>query len=181
MIVVSRSAHIAAPVERVFALMADPLARSRLSPVVEPIRAEIETGTPLRKGSVCHFRLNVGNRIIDYRTRVQEFTLDRLIVSVSDSAVPFEARMETRPEGDGTRLTLAERFEPTDEMLREAVPDGASGGILHTAMKILMFVDTDSAISLRERQEGALTKQLEGNMERWLAAIKRYLEGGDSD
>jgi len=108
MLTVSRSIHIDAPVERVFALMADPLARSRLHPDAEPIRVEIEGGGPLRAGGVVHFRLQIGNRIADYRTRVRELDPARRIVSLSDSAVPFEVRIETEPEDRGTRLTQTE-------------------------------------------------------------------------
>ena len=39
---VSRNIHIAAPVERVFALMCDPAARTRLNPQATPLRVEIE-------------------------------------------------------------------------------------------------------------------------------------------
>jgi len=99
---VSRNIHIAAPVERVFALMCDPVARARLNPQVTPLRVEIENDTCLHEGSVCHFRIQLGQRIVDYRTRVREFVPQRRIVSVSDTAVPFEVIIETAAENDGT-------------------------------------------------------------------------------
>lgn len=177
MVAVSRSIHIDAPVERVFALMADPLARSRLHPDAEPIRVEIEGGGPLRAGGVCHFRLQIGNRIADYRTRVRELEPARRIVSLSDSAVPFEVRIETEPEDRGTRLTQTETFEPSDEMLIEtSVADSLTRKVLQVIEPIMPLFDPDYARRIRGRQEELLTQRLEKNLDRWLAAIKRHLE-----
>lgn len=179
MVVVSRSIHVNAPVERVFALMADPAARSALSPHARPIRVEIEGGAPLRAGSVCHFRLQTGKHIVDYRTRVREFIPKRLIVSVSDTAVPFEIHLETRPEGDGTRLTQTEQFEPTDEMLRQALPPTLTNLVLERICWLLPFLDPDYAARLRREREEIMAERLGENLERWLAAIKRQLEAGN--
>lgn len=176
MIVVSRGIHIEAPVERVFALISDPLARARLNPDVKPIRVEIESGAPLRFGSVCHFRLQVGERIADYRIRVTEFVPNRRIVSVSDSAVPFEVCLETDPEHGGTRLTQTERFEASEEMLDQAVADRATQRVLGFAYRLYLAFDTDAALRLKRREEEMLASNLETKLDRWLAAIKRHLE-----
>jgi uncharacterized protein YndB with AHSA1/START domain len=176
MVVVTRSVHIAAPVERVFALMADPAARSRLSPHARPIRVEIEDGGPLRLGSVCHFRLELGGRIVDYRTRVREFEPNRLIVSVSDTAIPFETRIETVPEEGGTRLTQTERFEPDDETLRAQLPDDLDGKLLRLAYAVALLLDAEWARRLRRQQEEMIEAALGARLERWLAAIKEALE-----
>jgi len=176
MVVVTRSVRINAPVERVFALVADPAARSALSPTTRPIRVEIEGGGPLGPGSVCHFRLQSGNRILDYRTRVEEFEPLRCIVSVSDSAVPFRVRIETEPDAGGTRLTQTESFEPTDGQLEAALPRNPFNRVLRLAYRMLLWADLDSARRLREEQEKALARSLEPAMERWLSAIKARLE-----
>ncbi len=176
MIVVKRSVRINSPVERVFALVADPAARSALSPTTQPIRVEVEGGGPLGPGSVCHFRLQSGNRILDYRTRVEEFEPQRRIVSVSDSAVPFRVRIDTEPDGGGTRLTQTESFEPTDAQLEAALPRNPLNQVLRLAYRMMLWADFDSARRLREEQEQALTRTLEPAMERWLSAIKARLE-----
>lgn len=177
MVVVSRSIHINAPVERVFALMADPAMRARLNPDEIPLTVEIENGAPLRRGSVCHYRLQHGRRILDYRMRVHEFMPNRRIFSTSDSAVPFEVRIETAPEGGGTRLTQTESFEANDAMLREALPDKASSNVVGLAQRLFSLIDPEAALTLRRRQEEQLTKILEDRMGDWLVAIKAYLEG----
>lgn len=177
MVVVSRSIHVDAPVEHVFALMADPALRASLNPGETPLAVEIETGAPLRVGSVCHYRLQHGGRILDYRMRVHEFVPNQRILSTSDSAVPFEVRIETGPEGEGTRLTQTESFEPSDAMLREALPDNTSSNIVRFAQRFFLWMDTEAALALRRRQEEQLTKVLEPRMDEWLATIKRYLEG----
>jgi hypothetical protein len=178
MIVVSRSVHINAPVARIFALMANPLARARLNPHNELIGAEIEGGGALKLGSVCRFRLRADGHILDYRTVVCEYEPNRLIVSLSDSAIPFEVRIETEPANGGVRLTQTETFGPSDEMLRQALPDNNSNAILRAALSIYMFLDADAALKLRQRQEGMLTKILEKRMDAWLGSIKKHLETG---
>lgn len=181
---VSRNIHIAAPAERVFALMCDPLTRTRLNPEVVPIRIEIEDNDSpetastarLHAGSVCHYRLQAGNHIVDYRMRVREFVPNRRIVSVSDSDVPFEITVETASEAGGTRLTQSERFAPTDEMLQAAAPDRATGRLLDWIDWLLPFLDLDYARRVHARREELLQEELEGKLGRWLEAIRRYLE-----
>jgi uncharacterized protein YndB with AHSA1/START domain len=176
MVVVTRSIRINAPVERVFALVADPAARSALSPAAQPIRVEIEGGKPLGPGSICHFRLRSGNRILDYRTRVETFEPLRRILSVSDSATPFRVCIETEPDAGGTRLTQTESFEPTDAQLEQALSRSLLHQALRLAYRMLLWADTDSARRLRDEQEKALARALEPDMDRWLSAIKTHLE-----
>jgi uncharacterized protein YndB with AHSA1/START domain len=178
MVVVSRSIRIEAPVERVFALVSDPAARSRLNPDARPIRVDIETGNPLARGSVCHFRLQIGKHIADYRTRVTEYVPNRRIVSVSDSAVPFEICIETEPESGGTRLTQTERFEASEEMLDQAVADRATQRVLGFAYRLYLAFDSDAALRLKLREEEMLARKLEEKLDRWLFAIKRHFESG---
>jgi uncharacterized protein YndB with AHSA1/START domain len=175
--VVTRSIHIEAPLARVFALVADPAARARLSPDTTPIRVEIEGGGSLQPGSVCHYRVQSGGRILDYRMRVVEFEPPRRMAAVSDTAVPFETRIELAPENGGTRLTHSERFEPSDEMLNQALPEGLPHSLLRAVYRLFLFEAAWSeALRLRERQEQALARTLGEKLERWLAAIKRHLE-----
>jgi len=176
--VVSRSIHINAPVERVFALISDPLERARLNPEAAPIRVEIEGEPRLQTGSICHYRLQVGRRIVDYRMRVSEFVPGRRLVSVSDSAVPIEVGIETVAENGGTRLTQSEQFEPTDEMLMESAPSDPSDRALRFLEWLLPFLDLDYARRVLARREELLRERLESNLDNWLLAIKRRLEDG---
>lgn len=176
MVVVSRHVHIDAPVERVFALMADPAARARLNPVTQPIRVEVEDGGPLRAGSTIHFRMQTSNRIVDYRTRVREFEQNRLIVSLSETAVPFEIRIETAPEDSGARLTQTESFEPSDEMLGGLAEGETERWLMRVLVPLMAFIDTDYALRMRRRQEELLEQRLAANLERWLEAIRTHLE-----
>lgn len=173
--IVSRSIHIDAPIERVFALVSDPLERARLNPDVEPIRIELENDPPLHVGSICHCRLHVGRRIVDYRTRVREFIPNRRIASISDSAIPIDLVIDTVEEDGGTRLTQTEEFEPTDDMLLESAPDD---GPLRRLEWLLPFLDLDYARRVRCRREELLREQLENRLAEWLAAIKQRLERG---
>lgn len=176
MIVVSHSVHVEAPVEAVFALMADPAQRTRLNPLVSSPFAEVEGAGELHVGSTCRFRFRVRGQPVEYRSRVEEFDPPHRIVSLSDSAVPFEVCIETTPEGSGTRLTQTERFEPTDAMLEQALPDRAGNAAVKLAWRLYLFFDSDKALELRKRQEQLLAHRLQANMQQWLGAIKRYLE-----
>ncbi len=179
MVIVSRSIFIKAPVERVFALMADPAARSALAPHAQPLEAEIEGDKSLRLGSVCHYRLKMGNRIADYRTRVCEFSPNRLISTISDTPVPFQIRVETRPEGRGTRLSQTERFDPTEDMLSEALPRTVTNIVMEKIYWLLPFLDLDYATRTRRDREDRLERQLGEKLERWLMTIRQHLESGN--
>ena len=179
MITVSRNVYIKAPVERVFALMADPAARSALSPHAQPLKVEIEGNKPLRQGSVCHFRLKMDNHIADYRTRVCEFLPNQLITTISDTPVPFHIRMETRPEGRGTWLTQTEQFDPTEDMLGETLPPTLKNIVMEKICWLLPFLDLDYASRTRRDREDRLEQQLGEKLERWLVAIRQHLESGN--
>ncbi|MEK7697500.1 MAG: hypothetical protein AAB346_05145, partial [Pseudomonadota bacterium] len=140
------------------------------------IRVGIEDGGPLRAGSTIHFRMQTSNRIVDYRTRVREFEQNRLIVSLSETAVPFEIRIETAPENGGTHLAQTESFEPTDEMLREALPGDKTSAVMRVAYQLALLLDLDTARRFRARQEELLAQKLGRNLERWLEAIRVHLE-----
>ena len=176
MVLVSRSIRINAPTERVFAFVSDPAARCEVAPDTRPIRVEIEGGGPLKVGSVCHFRLQAGARIVDYRTHVKEFEPPRHIVSVSDSAVPFTIRIETEPHDGGTCLTQTETFEPTEAILEKALPRTPANKALKLAYLMTLFLDPDWARSVRKQREEALARLLEPRLDQWLSAIKHRLE-----
>ena len=110
MITLSRSVLVDAPIERVFALIADARARAALSPHTKVVRVDVEGGGTLRVGSVCRFVLKRGAQKIEYRMRVTEFKTNERIVSVAETTVPFTVRIETRAEGGGTRLRMLKRL-----------------------------------------------------------------------
>lgn len=181
MVVVSRSIHVDAPVDEVFALMADPAARTQLNPLVSAGSAEIEGGGPVDVGCTCHFRFVVRGRQVEYRAQIREFEPPRRIVSLAQAAVPFEVCIETEPEGQGTRLTQTERFEPTDAMLDDAIPDKDDNAVVKFAQRLYLFLDTDKAMELRQQQERFLAQKLAANMDTWLTVIKRHIEDRHSD
>jgi len=176
MITVSRSLHIAAPPERVFALMIDARARARLNPHTEVIRVEVDGGGLLRPGATCHFALKHGEQKIEYTMRVTEFVPNERIVSEAHAAVPFTVRIETQPDAGGTRLTQTEFFEPTEAMLRDALSETESRSLLRIVSRLLMLMDSDAALRLRARQEEQLRRMLEQRLDEWLRGIKTALE-----
>jgi len=163
-------------VERVFAFITDFAARARLNPLVVPIRVEIESGVPLQLGSICHFRLQSGNRVLDYRSRVTEYIPNRKIVTHSDTAVPFEICLETEPEHGGCRYTHTEQFEPSEAMLQEVPLPDSGKRFMAWLDTILLFLEPNAAERLRDQRETALRARLQENLLNWQAAIRRHLE-----
>ena len=176
MITLSRSVLVDAPIERVFALIADARARAALSPHTKVVRVDVEGGGTLRAGSVCRFVLKRGAQKIEYRMRVTEFKTNERIVSVAETTVPFTVRIETRAEGGGTRLTQTESFEPTEGMLRDALSESESRSLMRVVSRMLLWMDSDAALRLRARQEEQLRELLERRLDDWLRAIKVALE-----
>lgn len=176
MVVVSRSIHIDAPVERVFALVADPLARSRLNPGAVPIRVEVEGNGTLRVGSRVHFRLQVEDHIADYHAEVLEFVPSERIVSLAHAHVPFEVCLETEPHDGGTLLTQTESFEPTDEMLQAELPKQGLRALPPMLRPILALLYPDFMEKLRREEEELLARRLGGKLQLWLDAIRNALE-----
>ncbi len=172
---ISRDMHIQAPVEQVFRLVTDPAARAELNPEATPLRVDVDDA-PLHIGSICHYRMHIGGRIVDYHMRITEFEPNRRLVSVSeDLSVPFEVAIELQPEAEGTHLLQAERFEPSAEMLDAAFARGDET-LPSFVEQALLFADEDSALNLRQRQEQALQAALERKLEHWLSAIKSRIE-----
>ena len=177
MVVVSRQVHIKAPVPRVFALIADPLARARLNPEVSPIDVRVEGDGPMAVGSRIHFQLKSGDRMMDYRAEVREFVPERRIVTVAQTKIPFEVRLETSAENGGTRLTQTESFEPSEDMLQAELTPVSRLAWLRYALALF---GGDPLEQQRAEQEQLLAKRLGEKLESWLAAIKRELERGDN-
>jgi len=176
---VSHSIHIAAPVEQVFALLCDPARRAALNPAVTPLLVETNDRQPLHTGSICHFRLLIGERVTEYRLHIREVIPSARIVAVSDTAISFETTMETVAENGGTRLTQSEVFEPTDEMLIEAAPSvPASRRFSRLLERVLPFLDSGNAADLRAQQEAVLKESLERKLGLWLEAIRQEMERG---
>lgn len=176
LMLVSRSVHINAPVERVFALMCDPARRAGLNPAVTPLRVEIEGDGPLATGTICHFRLQTDSGIVDYHSRVREIVPYRKIVWSTDTAIPIEITLEVDAEDTGSRFTHSERFEPSAAMLETATPT-SGGRFLQWLDGLLPFLDSDAAERLHAQREQRLEEKLGRGLERWLTAIRLELEG----
>lgn len=173
---VSRSVHIDAPVERVFALLCDPARRAGLNPAVTPVRVEIEGDGPLATGTICHFRLQTGSGVVEYRSRVRDVVPNRKIVWITDTAIPIEITLEVDAEDTGSRFTHSERFEPSEAML-ETAPPARGGRFLQWLDGLLPLLDSDAAERMHAQREQLLEDKLGRNLERWLTAIRLELEG----
>ncbi len=180
---VTASVDIAAPPSKVFALVGDAEAKTRLNPFVQVIRVELETPGPLREGSVTYFRLQKGKRIYEHRSRCHRFEPDRLLEGQAVLPVLYRVRVELEPTPAGTRLTQEEECEVTPEML-EGLP------VSHRAERAWRFMETLSfflpklaretyAVIFRERAE-SLRLSIQRELRVWLEAIKAQLESGQS-
>lgn len=172
---ITQAVHIDAPVEHVFALMADPRARAELNPNIKPLHIDIEGGQPLRQGSICRYRVQTDRQVVDFRSRIDVFEPNRRIVAVIETKVPIQVEILVEEEAGGTLLSHTERFDPNEAMLQTAATE-EHNRIMAFVFRVLMWFDLDIAQNMRMQRERKLKQQLEENLSRWLDAIKDHLE-----
>ena len=173
---VSRNIDIAASAEHVWALVTDPQRRAVLNPAIKVIEVTIEDGGPLQRDSSTRYRLEIGGRIVEYRTRVLEFSPNRRLVTRSDSAVPFETTLELATLASGTRLTHSERLEPTADMIQRQIDRIADGRDVGVVERMALWLDGDASERLRDSAVERLEKSLGDTLDQWLAAMRDELE-----
>ena len=176
MITIRRSVHINAPVEQVFALIADPAAKSALNPTTSPIRVEVENGSHLKQGSHCHYRLQFKDMIIDYSADITAFEQNHLIESRTDSDPPVQVTEEIMAESDGTRLIQTETFQANEAILESFTPDTLKNRVLVIAYRLAMWLDNEVAQRYQSLQSHLLEEKLGADLDRWLSNIKYHLE-----
>lgn len=176
MVTVSSTIHICRPLGVVFDLLADPSAKTALNKMVEPISVKIENHERLQLGSICHYKLNFGNTVLDYRGRVTAFEEGKLIESQTDSDTPLTIRVETIEDDTGTWIRQSESFEATDEMLDSALPPTSMEKVRQYAYRMLLWSEDRAALRIRQQREQQLVEMLKINLEHWLSDIKRHLE-----
>lgn len=174
---VTRNIDIAITTERVWTLVTDPRRRALLNPAIRVIEVEIEGGGVLQRNSSTRYRLEIGGQVVEYRTRVLEFAPNRLLVTRSDSAVPFETTLELTPLASGTRLTHSERLEPTADMIQHQIDRMADGRDVNMAERVALWLDGDASERLRDSAVERLEKSLGDALDQWLAAMRNDLEG----
>ena len=181
MLTVVSTIHIQRPLVEVFNLLADPAAKTALNAMVEPVSVEIENHERLQMGSICHYRLNFGETVLDYRGQVTAFEEGRLIESCTDSETPLTIRVETEPDDSGTWIRQTESFEATDEMLDNALPPSLLDKVLRQAYRVLLWSEERAAARIRDYREQQLQALLKQNLDRWLQDIKHHLEKNDEE
>lgn len=175
---VARNLDIAASTERVWALVTDPRRRAALNPAIRVIEVVIDGGGALQRGSTTRYRLEIGGRVVEYRTRVLEFSANHRLVTRSDSGVPFETTLELTPLASGTRLSHSERLEPTAGMIQRAIDQLGAGRGLGWRERLTLWLDGDASERLRDRALEHLEVSLGVTLDQWLAAIRGDLEQG---
>ena len=181
MVTVSSTIHIQQPLSVVFDLLADPSAKTALNAMVEPISVEIENHERLQLGSICHYRLNFGDTMLDYHGRVTAFEEGKLIESQTDSETPLTIRVETVADDNGTWIRQAESFEATDDMLDNALPHTVMEKVRRHAYRMLLWSEAQAAMRIREQREQQLAEMLKVNLDRWLTDIKHHLEKNNEE
>jgi uncharacterized protein YndB with AHSA1/START domain len=177
---VTRTIDIAVPPDRVWALVTDPERRARLNPAVRVIAVEIEDGQALHRDSVTRYRLEIGGRITEYRTRVRQLVPHRRLVAEADAALPFETTLELQSLRHGTRLIHSEQLEPSADMIQQAINRLAEGRQLGLAERFALWMDGDASERLRDRALEDIERSLGDALDRWLAAIRADLESSAS-
>ncbi len=180
---VAVTVDIAVPLNRVFALISDAEAKTRLNPFVQVIRVERETPGPLREGSVTYFRLQKGRRIYEHRSQCRRLEPDRLLEAQAILPTLYRVRVQLEPIQTGTRLTQEEECEVTPAML-EGLPVSRRAERAWRTVKLLRFIvpalgREAHTLILRERAE-TLRLSLRRELWSWLHAVKLRLESSQA-
>jgi len=178
----SASVEIRAGPERVFALVSDPPRKAALNPNVQVIRVEMEGEGPVGEGSRFYHRLQRGQRIFEYRSRVIRVVPPRLFESRAETDPPFEVRVTVEPAPEGCRFTQQETLEVAPELLDALEPVSVGGRTVRDMAGWLTFFPgpRQFGLYLRSLQRDRLARRLTRELEAWLDAIKAHLEKADS-
>jgi len=165
---------------RVFALVSDPARKAALNPNVQVIRVELEGEGPVAEGSRFYHRLQRGQRIFEYRSRVVRMVPPRLFESRGETDPPFEVRVTVEPAPGGCRLTQQETLEVAPELLDALEPVSVGGRAVREMAGWLAFLPGPRQFGahLRGLQRDRLARRLTRELEAWLVAIKAHLEAG---
>jgi uncharacterized protein YndB with AHSA1/START domain len=104
--------EIGRPREQVAAYAADPDNATAWYANIE--RVDWESEPPLRPGSKVSFVASFLGRKLAYTYEIAELVPgERLVMRTSEGPFPMETTYEWRDSGDGTRMTLRNRGEPS--------------------------------------------------------------------
>jgi len=174
----SASVWVSAEPDRVFALVSDPPRKAALNPNVQVIRVEQESEGPVREGSVFYHRLQKGQRIFDYRSRVLRIVPPALFESRAETDPPFEVRVTVEPGPGGCRLTQQETLEVRPALLDALEPIPAGGWPFRDMLGLLALFPGFRPLGseLRRGQRERLARRFTADLQAWLEAIKACLE-----
>ena len=163
-----------------FTLVSDLRRKARLNPAIEVIRIELESGEPVREGSVFRHRFAKDGRILEYRSRCVACVPPRLFVSRGETDPPFEVRVTVEPGAEGCRLTQQETLEVEAEALDALDAGGAKAQTFSDVLRLLALFPSARPLSseLRALQRERVAARLSRELALWLDAIRAHLEAG---
>jgi hypothetical protein len=162
----------------VFALVSDLRRKAALNPNVEVLQIEVESGEPIRGGSIFYSRLRKGRRIIEYRSRCVRFEPPYAYEGRSETDQPFEVKVRVRPAKGGSWLTQEEGVEVSQSVLDAMEPLSAPERAFRDVVSVLSFLPVVRPLlaELEGLQRRRLAARLTAELQAWLDAIKAYLE-----
>ena len=175
----SASVLVRAEPAKVFALISDPRRKAALNPNVRVIRVDLESGEPVREGTVFYHRLQKGTRIFEYKSRCVRMVPPHLFESRSETDPPFAVGVTLEHTAEGCRLTQQETLEVTPELLDAIEPVWTEAPTFRDIVRLLpLFPGVRQLGSeFRAHQREQLVRTLTGELQVWLDAIKANLEG----
>lgn len=173
MVRIKRSVDIRTSPQRVFELVLDLARRLRLNPKVESAEVVRETSGPIGVGTVFRVRAKMDGRDVEYRARCTAFDPGRLFETTSLTDPPFGMRVTVESIAKGTRLTQEEWIEP--RIVQDPLP--RAKGLLGKLAAELAQGLTGRTAEDRRFQEQALKIDLGADLDAWLKATKKHLEG----
>lgn len=174
----SASVWVSAEPAAVFSIVSDVRKKAALNPSVKVLHVEVESGEPIREGSIIYSRLQRGKRIVEYRSRCVRLDPPYVYEGRSESDPPFEVKVRVRPTQGGAWLTQEESVEVGRSVLDAMEPLSPPERAFREVVSFFSFLPVVRPLlaELEGLQRRRLGARLTAELQEWLDAIKAHLE-----
>jgi len=160
--------------EQVFALISDVRKCGELNPRIEVISISAEPAGKVREGTIFHYRIVVEGRMTEYTSKVVSFEADRLLQFKTNTYPEVNIKYQITPVPGGARLEQELTSSVTQD---NPIPVNLPYWF---AKLVNMFAkepeSAEQSAAKKKEEESLMEKELQAQLDEWLAIVKKYLE-----